>query len=296
MHSVNWDTLQAFLAVARTGRVSAAARRLDVEHTTISRRLTTLEATLGVPLFYRTNTGYTLTAHGRNALTQAEAMERAALALTARAREGSGAIAGQVRVAMAPEFASHWVAPRLETLRADHPQIELQILVGTRQRDLTRGEAELAIQSPRPRQKDLVAVRLGRTSLALYAAKTIPAGARWRITDRETLRELPLLTYTGAFHMLQDAKWFQALLSSVGGAYMETNSTHALLAATRAGVGVGILPRFVARWHDDIVEVSDPVATQDVWLITHPEFRRDPKVRVTAEFLRKIATGPGGLC
>ena len=107
MHNVNWDALQAFLAVARTGRISAAARRLDVEHTTISRRLAALEAALGVPLFYRTNTGYTLTAHGRNALMQAEAMEHAALALMARAREGSSVIAGRVRVAMAPEFASH---------------------------------------------------------------------------------------------------------------------------------------------------------------------------------------------
>jgi DNA-binding transcriptional LysR family regulator len=295
MHNVNWDALQAFLAVARTGRISAAARRLDVEHTTISRRITTLEATLGVPLFYRTNTGYTLTAHGRNALAQAEAMERAALALTARAHESSGAIAGQVRVAMAPEFASHWLAPQLKTLRAEHSHLDVQILVGTRQRDLTRGEAELAIQSPRPLQKDLVAVRIARTSVALYAAKTIITSARWRITDRETLRGLPLLTYTAAFHILQDAKWFQAVLSSVG-AYMETNSTHALLAAARAGVGVGVLPRFVARWHDDIVEVSDTVATQDVWLITHPEFRRDPKVRATAEVLKRIAIGPDGLC
>src|SRR5947207_11312722 len=145
MHNVNWDALQAFLAVARTGRISAAARRLDVEHTTISRRIAALEATLGVPLFYRTNTGYTLTAHGRAALTQAEAMEHAALALTARAREASGTVAGRVRVAMAPEFASHWLAPRLTTFHSDYPQIDVHILVGTRQRDLTRGEAELAV-------------------------------------------------------------------------------------------------------------------------------------------------------
>jgi DNA-binding transcriptional LysR family regulator len=295
MHSVNWDALQAFLAVARTGRISAAARRLDVEHTTISRRLAALEAALGVPLFYRTNTGYTLTAHGRNALGQAEAMEHAALALTARAREGSGAIAGRVRIAMAPEFASHWLAPQLKVFRAKHPQIDVHILVGTRQRDLSRGEAELAVQSPRPRQKDLVAVRLGRSSLALYASKAIVTSARWRITSAETLRGVPLLTYTSAFQMLQEAKWFQAVLSTAG-AYMETNSTHALLAAARAGVGVAVLPRFVARWHDDLVDASDALAAHDVWLITHPEFRRDPKVRATADFLKRIAMGPDGLC
>ena len=295
MHNVNWDALQAFLAVARTGRISAAARRLDVEHTTISRRLAALEAALGVPLFYRTNTGYTLTAHGRNALMQAEAMEQAALALTARVREGSGAIAGRVRIAMAPEFASHWLAPHLEAFRAKHPQIEVHILVGTRQRDLSRGEAELAVQSPRPRQKDLVAVRIGRTTLALYASTTIVTGPRWRITSPETLRGVRLLTYTSGFRMLQEARWFQALLAEVG-AYMETNSTHALVAAARTGVGVAVLPRFVARWHDDLVEVSDPVAAHDVWLITHPEFRRDPKVRATADFVKKIAMGPDGIC
>jgi DNA-binding transcriptional LysR family regulator len=294
MHNVNWDALQAFLAVARTGRISAAARRLDVEHTTISRRLAALEAALGVPLFYRTNTGYTLTAHGRNAMMQAEAMEQAALALTARVREGSGAIAGRVRIAMAPEFASHWLAPRLDSLRAQHPQIDVHILVGTRQRDLARGEAELSVQSPRPHQKDLVAVRIGRTSLALYASTTIVAGRRWRITSAETLRGVPLLTYTSGFQMLQEAKWFQTLLAAVG-AYMETNSTHALVAAARAGVGVAVLPRFVARWHDDLVAVSDAVASHDMWLITHPEFRRDPKVRATADFLKRIAMGPDGI-
>ena len=139
-----------------------------------------------------------------------------------------------------------------------------------------------------------MAVRIARTSLALYASKTIVPSARWRITDRETLRGVPLLTYTSAFQMLQEAKWFQAILSSVS-AYMETNSTHALLAAARAGVGVAVLPRFVARWHDDLVDVSDTVAAHDVWLITHPEFRRDPKVRATAEFLKRIAMGPDGL-
>jgi DNA-binding transcriptional LysR family regulator len=122
MHDMNWDALQAFLAVARTGRISVAARRLNVEHTTISRRLTALEATLGVPLFYRTNTGYTLTAHGRNALTQAEAMERAALALTARAKRAARSRAGAHRDG--PEFASHWLGPQLKVFRAKHPQID----------------------------------------------------------------------------------------------------------------------------------------------------------------------------
>jgi DNA-binding transcriptional LysR family regulator len=295
MHNVNWDALQAFLAVARTGRISAAARRLDVEHTTISRRLATLEGTLGVPLFYRTNTGYTLTAHGRNALTQAEAMERAALALTARAREGSGAISGCVRVALPPEYGSHWLAPKLPALREMHPHIDVQILVGTHQRDLSRGEAELAVQPPRPKQKGLFAVRLGRVTVGLYASQTLIGSRRLHVKSTETLQDLPLLTYTQPFNVLQDAKWFQPILASAR-IVLETNSTHALLEAARANVGVAVLPRFVARLHHDLVSVSENVAEHDLLLVSHGEFRRDPKVRATADFLKKIAVEPGALC
>ena len=295
MHNMDWDGFQAFLTVARTGRISAAARRLGVQHTTVARRLTALEAEIGVPLFYRTNTGYTLTTHGQKAVPQAEAMEQAALALSARARESSGAMAGHVRVAMAPEFASHWFVPQLDAFRRRYPEIEVHVLVGTRERDLARGEAELSVQSPRPRQRNLVAVRLARTSTRLYASRRMRPRDRWRVTSVDTLLGFPLLTFTPSFSLLQDASWFQPLLAGARVA-MRTNSTHALLAAVQAEVGVAVLPRFVAQWYADLTEVSDEVATQDVWMIAHPEFRRDPKVRVVAEFLKQIAAGANGLC
>jgi len=286
---MDWDDIQVFLAIARAGRISAAAKRLDVEHTTVSRRLAALEAELGVALFYRTASGYVLTPHGDNVVSSAETMEGAAIAVMARAREKSAALVGRVRLALPPEFASHWLAPNLAAFRAMHPQIELQILVGTRQRNLWRGEAELAVQSPRPRQQGLIAVRIARTVLALHAARTLAGPGRLRVTSPDSLRGLPLLTYTSSFEMLQDAKWFQAVRSSASVGFT-TNSTHALVAAARAGAGVAVLPTFVARQHDDLIVVSDNVAEHDVWLITHPEFRRDPSVRATAAFLKRIAT------
>lgn len=83
---MDWDNLQVFLTIARTGRVSAAARRLGVEHTTVSRRLEVLEKELGVPLFYRTTTGYLLTPHGKNVVASAETMERSAIAVASTLR------------------------------------------------------------------------------------------------------------------------------------------------------------------------------------------------------------------
>jgi len=76
---------------------------------------------------------------------------------------------------------------------------------------------------------------------------------------------------------------------------LETNSTHALLAAVREGIGVAVLPRLVARGEPDLIEVSDDVSVTEVWLVTHPEFRRDPRVRATADFLKSISGGPNGI-
>src|SRR5678815_4208101 len=158
-------------------------------------------------------------------------------------------------------------------------------------RDRSRGEAELAVQSPRPRQSGLVAVRIGRATTVLYASKNLVRGSRMRIERTEDLRDIPLLAFTAHFQLLQEAAWFQPVLASAR-VVLETNSTHALLAAAHASLGIAVLPRFVGRIDDTLVAVSAPVAEQDVWLVTHPEFRRDPRVRVAADFLKRIATGP----
>ena len=285
MHVMDWDDLRVFLAVARAGRVAAAARALEVEHSTISRRLAVLEANLGAPLFYRTAGGYQLTAEGERALAAAETMERGAFALENKIREPAGAIAGRVRLAMLDEFASHWLAHHLPAFRARYPELELQILVGIQPLDLTRGEAELAIRVPRPRQPGLSAVKLARAAVGLYASRAWLGGKRLRIDASS--RGLDLLVYAPAYHRLQSAAWFQPVLES-SRIVLTTNSTHLLLAAARAGAGIAALIRFMAASYDDLVSVSDDLSADDVWLVTHPEFRRDPKVRATAEFLRRV--------
>jgi DNA-binding transcriptional LysR family regulator len=292
---VNWDGLRVFLAVARAGRVSAAAKRLAVEHTTVSRRVAALEAELGTPLFHRTAGGYLLTPVGQSVLANAEAMERAATTVGARARETTGAISGRVRLALVPEFASDWLAPQLPAFRARHPAVDLQILVGTRPLDLSRGEADIAIRPPNPRQTGLVAVRIAQATAGLYAAKGFFAARRPRIDSAASARGVPLLIYTPQFQVLQSAAWFRPVRDA-GTVVLETNSTHTLLAAARASVGVAVLPRFVARRYPDLIAVSDDIAKRDVWMITHPEYRRDPKIRATADFLKRAAIGPDGLC
>lgn len=284
----DWDHIRVFLAIARAGRVAAAARRLGVQHTTVSRQLAALEEELGAALFYRTASGYLLTAEGESILAAAESMEQSAVAIGARVSESAGKLSGRVRLWLPPEFASDWLAPQLPAFRKRYPELELLVLVGTRTLDLSRAETELAVQGPRPHQTGLVTSRIGKSAMRLYASRTFAGRKRLHIGDAESARDVPLLVYTPQLQILQKASWFQPVVAAAN-VVMQSNSTHLLLAAARAGVGVAVLPQFVARNYDDLVAVSDTVADNDMWLVTHPEFRRDKKVRAVADFLKEIA-------
>jgi DNA-binding transcriptional LysR family regulator len=282
----SWDDLRVFLAVARAGRVAAAARQLGVEHSTVARRIAGLERAVGAALFYRTTGGYQLTPQGTIVLAGAETMERGMLAFGARLREQAGPLAGRVRLAMLDEFASHWVAPILPAFRSRFPDLELQLVTGIAPLDLTRGEAELAIRSPRPRQSGLSAVKLAHVSTGLYASRAYIAGKRLRIDASS--RGLDLLVYLPAYAALQNAPWFQPVLAS-SRVLLVTNSTHTLLAAARAGAGIAVLPHFMASAYPELAAVSEDVSQNvPMWLVTHPEFRRDPKVRAVAAWLREV--------
>ncbi len=292
---MDWDGFQVFLAVARAGRISPAAKQLGVEHTTISRRLSAFESELGVRLFYRTAGGYRLTAHGESALAHAEAMERAALGFRARTQESAGDVSGRVRLALLDELATHWLAPALPAFSMRLPGVTLELVTGIQRLDLSRGEADLAVRTPRPRQPGLSAVRLGTTTSGLYACKALLGGKRLAIEDVASAGSFALLVFSSAYHALQSAPWFQPVLAAQRIA-LASNSAHALLAAAREGVGVAVLPRMVARKYADLVPVSADLARHDQWLAIHPELRRDPKVRAVADLLKRLATGPDGMC
>jgi DNA-binding transcriptional LysR family regulator len=278
---MDWDDLRVFLAAARTGRVAAAARSLGVEHSTVARRIAKLEHDLGAPVFYRTSGGYKLTEVGARARALAEDIEGSAIELRGRIGAESGTLTGRVRVALLEELASVWLAPRLPAFRARYPKITLELVVGIAPMDLTRGEAELAIRTPRPRQQGLAAVKLGSVATGLYAAR-----ARRRVVIDAHSRGLELLVYVPAWHALQSAAWFQPVLAS-SRVVLATNSSHALAAAARAGAGIAVVPRFMAD--RTLAAVSDDLSAHDQWLVMHPEFRRDPKVQAVASFLRQIS-------
>src|SRR5215471_15566471 len=151
-----WDDLRFFLAVARTGSLSAAARALGVGHVTVGRRIALLEKRLGVTLLNRTPDGFGTTSSGDAILLQCMAMEVAALDLERIAAGRDSLVTGSVRVTPTEALAYQLLPPAIAALRQVHPELQVDLVAGVRSLDIARRDADLAIRFARPSASDLV--------------------------------------------------------------------------------------------------------------------------------------------
>src|SRR5215831_14410759 len=169
--SWRWDDVRFFLAVAREGGLSAAARLLDVGHVTVARRIAGLEKRLGAKLLVRTPDGVAITPLGQAILGQSSAMEGAALELERVAAGRETLTAGTVRLTATEALARRVVVPAMAALRERHPELQVVLLTGVHSLDIARREADLAVRFARPASPGLVCRGLGEVGFSLYASR-----------------------------------------------------------------------------------------------------------------------------
>jgi DNA-binding transcriptional LysR family regulator len=165
-----WTDLRFFLELARAGTLSGASRRLDVEHTTVARRIDRLESQLGSTLFDRSREGYELTDMGQALLPHAEAMEGAALAATEQLGGTEGAAHGLVRLGVPEVFGVKVVAPLLAGLLQTHPDLTVDLLALPRFANLANREADLGVMLDPPTTGRYMITRLAAFRFYLYAS------------------------------------------------------------------------------------------------------------------------------
>ena len=170
MADFDWNDVRAFLAVARSGRLTAAAARLGVDHSTLSRRIAALEHSLKAKLFDRSPSGYTLTDAGRRLSPLAEEMERLALGAAERVGGSAVLVEGVVRIGSPEGFGSYFLAPRIQKLKARHPRLVVQLVAGSAVFSLAKREADVAVSVSRPPAGRLLVSKLIDYDLGLYAA------------------------------------------------------------------------------------------------------------------------------
>lgn len=167
-----WDDIQAFLAIARAGKLTEAAQRLGIQHTTLSRRIDRLESSLGVKLFDRRPSGYILRREGEVLLPNAEELESRAIAIWSDQLNTSLMLSGVVRIGTLEGFGSHFLAEIVQDICKMMPGVSLEIVALPQSFSLSRRDADMAIGVSRPVMGRLLVKKLTDYELGLYASDT----------------------------------------------------------------------------------------------------------------------------
>jgi DNA-binding transcriptional LysR family regulator len=275
---MDWTDLQHFLALAREGSLSAAARSLNVDHVTVARRVAALEASMSLKLVDRRPRSYELTEDGKRIAKIGAPMAETAFAVERAALASKSEIGGEITISAPPSLANLLIAPKLIRLRQQHPGIRIKLIGEKRTASLNRREADLALRLARPTQPGLIARKIGYFEFALYGSP-------------DYLRATPphafaFVAYDASMDEAPQQRWLKGF-AGTREIVLCTNDLENQAAAARTGIGLAVLPRFLGE-ADPRLERHDtggrPIG-REVWLVLHRDLRRTPAVRAVASFI-----------
>jgi len=291
----DWGAMEWFLAIARTGRLTLAAQKLGIDHTTLSRRVKALEEALDARLFDRTVSGYSLTPQGERFLAAAQRVETIALQAASDISSETSRIAGTVRIGAPEGFGSSFLAPALVRLGQAQPGLKLELVTLPRQFSLTKREADMAVSLARPKKGRLHAHKLTNYELGLY-------GSHGYLRERGRPETLSDLRHHGILGYIQDLIYSRELdyipqLSRDIAPWLTSSSLPAQMNMTLAGGGLCVLPRFLAHDREGLEQVlPDEVRlVRSFWLVVHSELRDLSRIRICSEFITEEVRTAGAL-
>lgn len=285
MNNLDWNQLKAFLETAETGSLSAAARKLGLTQPTLSRQVAAIEQRMGVTLFERVGKTMALTPTGMDLLEHARAMGTAAEALGLAATGRSQALGGVVSVSATDAVAAVLLPPLVKKLRAQEPDIGIEVIPSNALSDLLRREADIAIRHVKPEQPELIARFIREATAYFYASKA------WVKTygHPRSAEDATHLPFVGSDRNGRYLGYLRAHGLPVSEANFSCYADHTMVhwSLVRQGMGIGAMMDDIAQRSPDIVRVLDdvPAIRFPIWLVSHRELRTSRRIRVVFEAL-----------
>lgn len=286
---MDWDDLKFFLEVARTERLSEAAKRLNVDASTVSRRLYKLEGNLNTQLFDRSIEGHILTEYGLVLLEAARQIEQQ-VQLTCEVLQGQNLKEqGNVRLGSTEAFGTFFLTPKIARFTQENPNITVELLPLPRFLKLTKLEADLTISIERPHHTSLIVSKLCDYRLKMYATRKYLEQAS-SISQLDDLWQHPLISYVRNLVWSEQLNYLDSILHDVTPRYSSTSVVAQYMAALE-GMGLAILPCFLARHSTELVPVleDDISIVRNFWIIAHPERKKLARVNKVWRYLKEIA-------
>ena len=288
-YRISPSDLEVMLALARAGTLASAGERLGVDASTVFRSLQRIERGLGRPLFERSRTGYLANELATELMVHAEQIESALEAARSSVDSAPSSIAGSVRITTTDTLLHGVVAPALQGLRRAHPQLNFELHTGNELASLTRRDADIAVRATRQPPQHLVGKRIGAIHVALYAARRgsvrslaeVEAGQADWIAPDDALPEHP------------SVRWRKRHFPKAAPRY-RVDSILSVLELVALGLGVGIVPLFLAEGRKEVVRLTEPLdeCETELWLLTHPEARHLRRVGLVYSHLAQAMSLP----
>ena len=274
---MNWDHIRIFLAVARAGQILGAAQHLGLNHATVGRQLTALEADLGEMLVERQTQGCALTQAGEKLLRSAERVESELLQATARISGATAIVSGTVRVGAPDGFGNYFLASELGVLASRHSNLTIQLVPLPRTFSLSRREADIVVTLDRPKQGKLIVKKLTDYTLSVYGSSAYLA-AHSSVRRPEDLEGRLFITHVDDFAYSR-ALDYAAELGQLMKRHYECGSVVAQMEAVRAGHGIGILHDYAAAQYPELRRLLPQMRfTRTYWLMSHPDTHQTRRV------------------
>jgi DNA-binding transcriptional LysR family regulator len=277
----DWNELKLVLAVVRAGGLIGASHALNIDHSTVFRRLRAIEARLGQPLFERLPGGaYEPTSLAERIVAAAEQMEDQFLALGRDIAGRDHRVTGRLRVTSSETLAYRVLLPHLATLRQVHPGLVLELVIDNRVLNLTRREADVALRPVRPKEGDLWGRKLADVAWTVYGSNDyVRAGGT--LASPQNLERHPLIGWEESIGGINAAEWLDATAPASAFVF-RTNSLVTQLSAAKAGIGLAVLPCFVGDPDPELSRALPkpiPALARELWLVTHTDLQRTARVR-----------------
>ncbi|RBI85546.1 LysR family transcriptional regulator [Rhodosalinus halophilus] len=276
--TLHWSLLRAFLAVAETGSLSAAARALGTSQPTLGRHIRALEQQLGAELFTRQARGLALTATGQELMAPAQRMREAAAEIARTGAAQAGRLEGTVRVTASRVVSHYLLPPVLADLRRAEPAIQVELVPSDESENLLYREADLAVRMYRPTQLDLVARHLGDLEIGIFAARSYLDGQQ-RPRTLDDLLTLDLVGYDRN-PLIVEAMRAMGYPAARDWFALRCDDQAAYWALVRAGGGVGFMPRAVGTADPEVEELLPGAGLPrlPMWLAAPEAMRRSPRI------------------
>lgn len=285
-----WDDLRFFLELARAGRLTIAARRLGVEHTTVARRIQALERETGTVLFTRTPNGYELSAAGEKVLPVAQAMADAFSSTSQVFPHSPDPMDGLVRIGANEGYGTVVLPRHVAGLVTEHPSLSIEILALPRAIPLPRQEADIVISIDRAERGPYKIVRLAEYRLGLYASESYLD--RYRpIRSRDDLKGHTYIDYIEELALAKNVPT-PSSITQPGVVPIRSTSILAQRTVAESGMGLAILPCYLVPSSSCLRSVlADEISfTRTYWMMSQIDLLNTSRVRATWDYLHEAAT------